>query len=189
MDGESPEIRSLCPVSEISAYLDGELASAVSEQVERHIAICATCRAEANFQKSLLNHLSSELATDSLLDLPDDFSRRVVAVAESRVSGLRSSAELRSASFILLAFGGFAAFFITSIHLRAEVPAISVAEKLIGAAMLLLHFLYDLSIAIAATTRAFSRFWTALAISAFAVVIFIAVLAFAFRRFKTRRRR
>lgn len=181
MDGQTSENTPLCPADELSSYLDGELAAAENVRIEEHLAKCAACRAELNFQKSLLNHLNSELAADSGFDLPDDFSRRVVAAAESRVSGLRSPSELRSAALILLAFGGFAAFFLTSFNIRGELPGIGIAEKLIGAAILLVHFVYDLSIAFAAFTRAFSRLWVLSAIISGSLAVCGLVLVFATR--------
>lgn len=182
MDGQTSENRPLCPVDELSPYLDGELSAADNVRIEEHLAKCAACRAELNFQKSLLNHLTSELAADRGFDLPEDFSRRVVAAAESRVSGLRSPAELRSAALILLAFGGFAAFFLTSFNIRGELPGIAIAEKLVGAAILVFHFVYDLSIAFAAFTRAFSRLWALSAIIFGSFAVCVLILLFVKRR-------
>ncbi|MCV4821003.1 zf-HC2 domain-containing protein, partial [Escherichia coli] len=78
--------------------LDGELDKSKEASVEQHLNECSECRAEVNFQKVLLNQLDKEFADSNGIELPEDFSVRIVAVAESRVSGLRSIGELRSAA-------------------------------------------------------------------------------------------
>lgn len=178
MDGQQPKNRLMCPGDDLAAYLDGELDKSKEASVEQHLNECSECRAEVNFQKVLLNQLDKEFADSNGIELPEDFSVRIVAVAESRVSGLRSIGELRSAALILVAFGILAAIFLTSFNLRGELPAISVVEKILGASSLVLHLVYDLSIAMAAFTKALQRIW---AISSFyAVIIFAFVLFSAF---------
>lgn len=82
-----------CPADQISAYIDGELSADREMALERHIAACGTCRSELNEQKSFLLGISDTLDRELDLDLPADFTKRIVVNAESNVSGLRDRDE------------------------------------------------------------------------------------------------
>ncbi|MFZ1701470.1 MAG: zf-HC2 domain-containing protein [Pyrinomonadaceae bacterium] len=100
-----------CPTDEISAYIDGELSSALELDIEAHFAVCEPCVRELNLQKQFLCGLNSSLRQDGELALPADFTRHIVANAESTVAGLRRPREMYNAIFIcvaLLLFGLFA---------------------------------------------------------------------------------
>lgn len=85
--------------SEIAAYLDGELAPREELELEKHFAGCASCAAELNEQKRLLLVLDFAAKTETEIELPKNFTKIVVANAESRVSGLRQPQERRRALF------------------------------------------------------------------------------------------
>ncbi len=96
-----------CPAAEISSYVDGELSAAEESVLEHHLADCPICRAELNEQKSFLQALSLSLENESDIDLPADFTKKIVIKAESSVSGLRGRRERIQAvlvAMLLLAF-------------------------------------------------------------------------------------
>lgn len=100
-----------CPSGQIAAYLDGELTVERELELDVHFAACRPCREELNSQKQFLHGLEATLRREADVDLPEDFTRRLVANAESSVSGLRHPRELYNAIFItagLALFGLFA---------------------------------------------------------------------------------
>jgi anti-sigma factor RsiW len=130
------------PTVEIAAYLDGELTPDAELELEFHLSRCELCAEELNIQKNLLNALDGSLA--DCPQIPADFTKRVVAVAESDVSGLRKKRERLNAIlvstglllFVLLtlgakAVGTFASFF-------------EVAARAYAVAALAAHFVYDI---------------------------------------------
>lgn len=100
-----------CPRTDIAAYIDGELAPREELELEIHFAACKDCAEELNQQKKLLHALDFVLEENEI-ELPENFTKVVVANAESRVSGLRRPNERYNALFIcsalsLLVFAGF----------------------------------------------------------------------------------
>lgn len=89
-----------CPTEELAAYIDGELSPALELELEAHLAKCNTCSLELNQQKQFLCGLSSSLKNEGDLELPANFTRLIVANAESTVSGLRRPRERFNAIFI-----------------------------------------------------------------------------------------
>ena len=100
--------------SELAAYIDGELSPGEELELEMHLAICGGCSEELNEQKKLLQALSYALEDKNEIELPANFTRVVVANAESKVSGLRRPQKRSRALFVcaalfllvLLSFGG-----------------------------------------------------------------------------------
>ncbi len=103
MTSQTSQIKNKCPSDEISAYIDGELSPADELDLEKHLSACSVCVAELNQQKSFLFALSSSLEQEKEFDLPKNFSRTIVATAESRVTGLRRPRERFNAAFICTA--------------------------------------------------------------------------------------
>ncbi|MBK6748662.1 MAG: zf-HC2 domain-containing protein [Acidobacteria bacterium] len=99
-----------CPSFEIAAYLDGELDGQRELSLESHFASCGICSAELNHQKHFLIQLNSRLSNESELELPKDFTRQIVANAESSVVGLRGQRERFNAVFIIAALLLFVLF-------------------------------------------------------------------------------
>ena len=98
-----------CPLDDIASYVDGELSPDEETEFEAHLAGCETCRTELNHQKEFLFALSSSLESENDIPLPKDFTRTIVANAESRVSGLRRPRERFTAIFICAVLFIFAA--------------------------------------------------------------------------------
>lgn len=86
--------------SEIAAYVDGELLPREELELEAHLAVCESCRNELNEQKKLLCVLDFALENEREIELPKNFTKIVVANAESKVSGLRRPQE-RSESLLV----------------------------------------------------------------------------------------
>ncbi len=103
-----------CPTTEISAYLDAELSPAAEIEIELHLAACHGCTDELNIQKQFLCSLNSTMADDGLIELPKDFTRKIVINAESGVSGLRRPNERFSAIFVCSALLIFIMFALGS---------------------------------------------------------------------------
>ena len=99
-----------CPSHEIAAYLDGELSPTEELLLETHMMVCAVCTDAFNSQKMLLNDLEHSLRNEQGLELPENFTKMVVANAESRVSGVRRSNELFNTIFVCAALLVFALF-------------------------------------------------------------------------------
>ncbi len=99
-----------CPTDEISAYIDGELDGERETELEGHLAGCDVCSRELNEQKHFLRHLDASLGDEREIELPANFTKSIVANAESTVSGLRRSRELLNAAFICAGLFLFALF-------------------------------------------------------------------------------
>lgn len=99
-----------CPTGEISAYIDGELTPSREIELELHFAACRECATELNEQKQFLCSLNSSLMNEREIELPADFTRNIVANAESSVSGVRRPRELYNAVFICACLGLFVLF-------------------------------------------------------------------------------
>mgnify|MGYP001607530754 FL=1 len=90
----------ICPLEEISLYLDGELSSKDEMLLELHLVNCSVCREELNSQKKMLSALSFAFAKPHEIELPKDFTKVVVTKAESGVKGLRCRKERLQALFL-----------------------------------------------------------------------------------------
>jgi predicted anti-sigma-YlaC factor YlaD len=95
---------------DLAAYLDGELTAEGERVVDEHLSICTDCTQELNLQKRFLQLLESEVGRSAEMPLPNDFARRIVVTAESKVSGLRSKNEQFNALFLVAAVTLFCLF-------------------------------------------------------------------------------
>ena len=110
MNNEFDIEKDSCPSFEIAAYLDGELAAHRELELESHFTSCTACLKELNHQKNFLNQLNSRLSSENEIELPKDFTRQIVANAESSVAGLRRPRERFNAFFIIAALLLFVLF-------------------------------------------------------------------------------
>lgn len=100
-----------CPADEISAYIDGEIDLTRQLELDDHFAGCEVCSRELNQQKQFLRNLDVGLGREGEMELPANFTKLIVANAESTVCGLRRPRERYNALFIcsgLLVFALFA---------------------------------------------------------------------------------
>lgn len=143
----------LCPTDEIAAYIDGELDSARELELDAHFMACATCSDELNQQKQFLCELDASLRNASELRLPADFTKTIVANAESTVSGLRRPHERFNALFICAGLFLFALFALgtdakTIFHaLAAAFDQIAAVGSFFG------HLVYSVFIGLAIVVR------------------------------------
>ena len=99
-----------CSTEEIAAYIDAELELAREIELEAHFSTCKTCSFELNEQKRFLRDLDASLNCEEPLELPANFTKIIVANAESNVSGLRRPGERYNALFICVGLTLFVLF-------------------------------------------------------------------------------
>ena len=148
----TPEIVN-CPLDEIASYVDGELSPSDEAAFETHLAGCRVCRTELNHQKEFLFALRASLESENDIPLPKDFTRTIVANAESRVSGLRRPRERFTAIFICVAL-----FFFALFALGGETGTVwsafgSIVEKILAVGSVVLRFVFNVSYSIAVVAR------------------------------------
>ncbi|MEP6849019.1 MAG: zf-HC2 domain-containing protein [Acidobacteriota bacterium] len=135
-----------CPSEEIASYIEGELSPVREIELEMHFAGCETCSAELNLQKKFLIALDHALESEKQIELPVNFTKVVVANAESRVSGLRRRSERFNALFVCAALFVFLMFTLGADSGKALSGFMTVFEK-VGAVLAFAgHCAYDLAV-------------------------------------------
>ncbi len=148
------EIEKVCSQrSEIAAYIDGELPPREELELESHLAVCGECRREINEQKKLLCVLDFALEDEREFELPKNFTKIVVANAESKVSGLRRPQE-RSTALLVCAM----MFLLVILGLGRETEAVlntfaNFAEQFVVVAGFAFHLFYDIALGAAIVFR------------------------------------
>lgn len=135
-----------CPSSDLSAYIDGELSPCDELELERHVSGCRSCADDLNLQKSFLNALDYSLDEKNEIELPKDFTKSVVANAESRVSGLRLPNERRKAALICVALIIFSMFALGSSAEKTFTATTAIFEKLLAVVLSVGHLVYDIAL-------------------------------------------
>ncbi len=148
------ELKKDCPINDIAAYLDGELSAALEIEMEMHFASCGPCLFELNEQKRFLQVLESTLHRENELELPPDFTRHVVANAESAVSGLRRPGERYNALFICVCLSLFVLFATGSDSGRVIAAASQIADQFAAVAGFFGHLIYSLFLGVVIILRA-----------------------------------
>lgn len=142
-----------CPVDEIASYIDGELQPTREMELDVHFSECAACADELNLQKHFLNSLEASLKQESELALPPNFTKHIVANAESTVSGLRRPREQFNALFICAALMFFILFALGGDAGRVLGGAAIAVEQIAAVGAFVGHFIYDLFIGVAIVLR------------------------------------
>lgn len=140
----------------IAAYLDGELSPRAELELEVHLAVCGRCNNELNKQKSLLQALDFALEDKAQIELPADFTRVVVANAESKVRGLRCPQERFRALFVCAAL-----FALVLLGLGGETKTVfgtfaNFAEQFLAVAGFAWNLIYDVAFGTAIILRSLS---------------------------------
>lgn len=99
-----------CPTHEVAAYIDGELSSDCELAMDKHFSECRTCSFELSQQKQFLCGLNASLKHEKEIELPANFTKLIVANAESAVTGVRRPNELLDAVFVCVGLGLFVLF-------------------------------------------------------------------------------
>lgn len=172
MSSPSITLEKECPRKQLAPYIDGELLPHEELELELHLAACKTCAAELNEQKKLLFVLDFALDKEDEIELPADFTKIVVAKAESNVSGLRSPRERYRAILvcsILFLFG--------LIGLGGQIESvfasyIQFTEQVFSVFGFIFHLIYNISIGTAVVLRSLSSQFVS--VSAIVVVFLVA---------------
>ena len=143
--------------SNIAAYIDGELSPRDELELEMHLAVCKECKRELNEQKKLLLVLNSALKNEDEIEMPVNFTRVVVANAESKVSGLRRPQERFKALFVCAAL-----FLLVLFGLGGETLTIvgafgKFAEQFLAVGGFLWNLIYDAAFGVAIVLRSLSQ--------------------------------
>ena len=145
-----------CPRAEIVAYIDGELSPREELELEKHFAVCTSCVEELNEQKKLLQALDFGLEDEKEFELPADFTKIVVANAESNVSGLRQPNERFNALLICSAL-----IFLVFLGLGRETNGIfqpigKLFEQIWTIGGFVVHLMYDVAVGTVIILRSLS---------------------------------
>ncbi len=173
--------------SDIAAYIDGELSPREQLNLEAHLAICGECRVELNEQKNLLRALDFALEDKKAFELPENFTKVVVANAESKVSGLRRPQERFTAFFVCAAL-----FLLVIIGLGSETEAVfkpfaDFGEQFLAVIGFVFRFFYDIALGAAIILRSIgAQLFFGSPVSLLAAVVLFGVSSFALLRFVVR---
>ncbi len=178
-----------CPAGEISAYIDGELEPARELDMDRHLAGCDLCLRELNEQKRFLRHLDASLGREREIELPANFTRSIVANAESTVSGLRRPRELFNASFICAGLLLFALFAMGAEAGKLFQGLSVIVEQVAAVGSFIGHLIYSVFVGLAIIIRTVAGQFRADVAAILAVAIVVAVFSiYILRKFPGARR-
>ena len=127
-------IPDVCPRDDIAAYVDGELSAELSAELELHFAACEACGLALRQQRQFLSALSASLASEEAIELPEDFTKKIVVTAESSVTGLRGKRELLTAALVFAALLLFSVFVVGGEYLGTASAVGGFGQKLMAAA-------------------------------------------------------
>ena len=167
----------VCPIDEIAAYIDGELDVSCESDLQEHFAACSRCRDELNLQKQFLHSLETSLRQENDIVLPADFTKKVVANAESTVSGLRRPRERFNALFICAGLLLFILFALGTDARRVLDSAATVIDQVAAVGTFVGHLVYDFAVGINIVLRGFAlQVRPDVFAAAFAAIVFVKVL-------------
>ncbi len=190
MNLQTGENSETCPNTEFSAYIDGELSACAESDLEFHLAGCKICTAELNEQKKVLFALDSLSEEKKNFRLPENFTKVIVANAESEVSGLRRPQERFRAFFVCALL-----FLLALLSVGGQTKAILFAlgkfsEQFLIVVRFLSHFFYDAAVGISVIFRSLSyQIVNNSTIPFFFAVIFLIFAFFAVSRLVVRQNR
>ncbi len=180
MNLENPIIENACPRAELAVYIDGELSPREELDLETHLAECENCAFELNEQKRLLFALDFALEDEKNFKLPENFTRVVVANAESKVSGLRCPNERFKAGFVIAALVLLFLLGLDGETKTASFAFLKIGERLLAVGSFALHLIYDVAVGASLILRSFSSqfiYKSAFSTVSFVAVFFIALFA------------
>ena len=166
--------------SDIAAYIDGELLPREELELEMHLAICKLCAGELNEQKTLLQALDFALENEKGIELPANFTRVVVANAESKVSGLRRPQERFKALFVCAAL-----FLLVLLGLGGETKTVfetfaKFADQFLAVGGFVWNLVYDAAFGTAIILRSLSHqivFNSTVSAASLVVVFLVSIIA------------
>lgn len=191
MNRPSAQTENNCLRYQIIAYIDGELSEREDLEFENHLLVCRACAAELNEQKKMLVALDFALEDDkSGIELPENFTRVVVANAESKVNGLRRPQERFKALFVCAGL-----FLLVLLGLGEETNSVLTTfekffEQVMAVGGFAFHLIHDIAVGIAVVSRSLcNRFVFSSAISLAGLLIFFLLTTYAVSRLFIRQSR
>lgn len=145
-----------CPADDISAYIDGELDIVRESEMDAHFASCQICSFEMNQQKQFLCGLSASLKQERDIELPANFTRLIVANAESTVSGLRRPRERFNAMFICAGLALFVLFASGAEAGKVFEGVFNVLEQTAVVGGFFGHLIYSVFVGVVIVARSFA---------------------------------
>lgn len=125
-------------------------------EFERHLAECSDCLTELNEQKSFLQALALSIDKEPDIELPQNFTKRIVTSAESSVEGLRARKE-RPTAFVIVATLLVLLFaMLGSETLRAFAPVAAFIEQAGIVIAVIGNFVYSLVVGISVFVKSAS---------------------------------
>ena len=178
------QIRALeCPTDEIAAYIDGEMDPMREFELEAHLAGCEVCSLELNQQKQFLCGLSSSLQHEDEIELPANFTKLIVANAESTVTGLRRPREQFNAIFICAGLFLFALFALGADAGKIFQGVSNIFEQITAVGGFFGRLIYSVFVGVAIILRSLAtQFRADAVVAAVAAGIFAVSLMFISRR-------
>jgi anti-sigma factor RsiW len=179
-----------CPRIEIAAYVDGELNPREELDLEMHLAGCTVCCDELNEQKKLLCALDFALDNKAEIELPENFTKVVVATAESNVKGLRCPQERNRALFVCAALLLIAIFGLGAETSKNVEMLGNLGEQFLAVGGFVVRLIHDITIAATVVLRSLClQFVFKSAIYAAVLGMFFVLSLLVFSRLISRHRR
>ena len=180
----------ICPRIEIAAYIDGDLTSREEFDLELHFAGCDVCADELNEQKKLLCALDFALDDHDEIELPENFTKVIVANAESNVQGLRCPRERNRALMVFAALGLLVFLGLGAETSKTFAAAGAITEQFFAVGSFIFHFIHDIAVAATVIFRSLClQFVFKSSVSAGLLGICFVVSLLIFSRLLTRRNR
>ena len=172
-----------CPTDEIAAYIDGELVPEHEIELEAHLADCQICSFELNQQKQFLCGLNSSLKNEGEIELPANFTKLIVANAESSVNGLRRPRERFNAIFICAGLFLFALFALGAEAGKVLDGVSNIFDQIVAVGGVFARLTYSFFVGVAIILRSFaSQFRFDAVMAAVVAGLFAVLLVFISRR-------
>jgi len=181
MNLQSSNTENECPRREIAAYVDGELSLREELNLEMHVADCKTCAIEINEQKRLMFALDFALEDEKDFQLPENFTRVVVANAESKVSGLRCPKERFRAIFVIASLFLLFIFGLGGQTRTFAETFLKFGEQILAVGGFAMHLIFNIAVGASIILRSFfsqfvfnSSFSFVLPLAFFCIALFAA---------------
>ena len=178
-----------CPTDEIAAYIDGELSLEHESEMDIHLAGCPICSHQLTQQKQFLCGLNSSLKNECEIELPANFTKLIVAGAESTVSGLRKPRERFNAIFICAGLSLFVLFAMGAEAGKVFASVAVIIEQISAVGSFFGHLAYSVFVGVVMVLRSLAGQFRLDAVMVALVVGFLAVTVMFFSRKLLRMRR
>lgn len=143
----------VCGPESVYGYLDGSLSAEALTAFETHLETCALCRESVNSEKVFAGMLDSSLVSETSVQLPEDFAKRVAVTAESTVVGTGDRTNTLRAIAIVAGLLCIAVIAVIAAGGQG-IPFIGIAIEKIGViALAVVHLVYSIGVSVAVIIR------------------------------------